>query len=267
VETIKEQKDILFLAATHGNEAFTIPILQKLQQEFPDRFDWLVANELAMERGVRFVEIDLNRSAPGDRNSTQYEMWRANDLLAIAQQYRFVIDLHGTLSNSGIFVLMSNPTPANIALAVSLPVSNIVIGADTRSRDCGPLMQFVNCGVVIECGPKHSEAIHEELEKILREIIVKSISLDPSRKQEWFRVYGRIPLLHQRMMDRVWFEPMKSTDDWESSLFESLQDFRLNTIKGKDEVEEAFYPLFVGQYPDTVCYKMQKVNFWDLFAH
>lgn len=235
--------DILFFAATHGDEGFTVPILKELGGEFPQELRWLIANEVALERGVRFVDADLNRSAPGDPNSIQYEMRRAHELLKIAKQYRFVIDLHGTTANSGIFAFVPNPTPYNIALAASLPITNVVIWAARVSEKFGPLTQFINCSVEIECGPKSSKVVWDELRKIIRVILAEGLNINPTKKQNWFRVYGKVPT---EGLTKV----------------EGLQDFKESTLNG-----ETFYPLLVGQYEDAVCYKMEQISFWNLLAY
>ena len=235
--------DILFFAATHGDEGFTVPILKELEAEFPQELRWLIANEVAFEREVRFVDADLNRSAPGDPSSSKYEIRRVSELLEIARQYRFVIDLHGTTSNSGIFVLVPNPTPQNIALAASLPITNIVVWAARSSKIFGPPTQFVSCGVEIECGPKSATRVHEELRIIIREVLTKGLDLNPTKIQNWFRVYGRV--------SRKGFMTT-----------ENLQDFKQATLN-----KETFYPLLVGQYEDTICYKMERISFFELLAY
>lgn len=240
---MRKGSDILFLAATHGDEGFTIPMLKELEMKFPRRLRWLVANEMALERGVRFVDADLNRSAPGDPDSAQYEMRRASELLEIAKQYRLVVDLHGTTAHSGIFVLIPNPTPCNIALATSLPITNVVVWAAKSSERFGPLSQFINCSVEIECGPKSSDNVRDELRKIIRTILTEGLNLDPAKTQDWFRVYGEVPKEGLAMS-------------------EGLRDFQQATVEG-----ETFYPLLVGQYEDVVCYKMGKISLWDLFVY
>lgn len=239
---MSKNPDILFFAAVHGDEGFTVPVLEGLTQEFPSKFHWLIANEVALKREVRFVDTDLNRSAPGDSNSSKYEMRRASELIKIAKQYRFVIDLHGTAANSGIFVLVSNPTPCNIALAASLPIANVVIWVAKSSEKIGPLAQFIDCSVGIECGPKSSQSVAEELRKIIRKILANGLNTNPSNAQNWFRVYGKIPK--------------------GEILAENLQDFKPAVLNG-----ETFYPLLVGQYDDVVCYKMERINFWNLFVY
>ena len=236
---------ILFLAATHGDEGFTIHILKDLKREFSEKLHWLVANEKALDRKVRFIDADLNRSAPGNPDSAQYEMRRASELIKMAKKYRFVIDLHGTTANSGIFVLIPNPTPKNIALAASLPVRNVVIWAAKSSEKLGPLTQFVDCGVEIECGPKSSESVKDELAETIRTVLIKGLDLNSAAnvKQNWFRVYGKA------------FKKGLSAE-------KNLLDFKQAKLNG-----ETFYPLLSGQYENVLCYKMEAISFWNFFSY
>ncbi|MEK7099348.1 MAG: succinylglutamate desuccinylase/aspartoacylase family protein [Patescibacteria group bacterium] len=234
-------RNLLFLAAVHGDEGFSIPILQGLERDFPQCFSWVVANEEALRRGIRFTDTDLNRSAPGESASPHYEMRRAAQILETAKGYRFVIDVHGTTAESGIFVIVSNPTPCNIALAAALPIANVVIWASKPPRKFGSLTQFVDCGVGIECGPKNSIVVQEDLRHILTAFLTAGVRPDPIRRQNWFRVCGKIPSGHG---------------------LEGVRDFQETFID-----DECFYPLLVGQYEDVFCYMMQKIDFHDLLGY
>jgi succinylglutamate desuccinylase len=57
----------LIIVGIHGNESFSIPILERLEKIYnPNRFgyDWIVGNPLAVSRNARYVDTDLNRCAP-----------------------------------------------------------------------------------------------------------------------------------------------------------------------------------------------------------
>jgi len=77
----------------------------------------------------------------------------------------------------------------------------------------------------------------------IRTILTEGLNLNPTKTQNWFRVYGKVPKEGLVMM-------------------ESLQDFKQTTLGG-----ETFYPLLVGQYEDAICYKMERISFWDLLAY
>ena len=58
----KNNKDILFIAATHGDEDFSVGIfkkLEKLKNSYTQSYDWIIGNERAYQKKVRFVNYLL----------------------------------------------------------------------------------------------------------------------------------------------------------------------------------------------------------------
>src|SRR5574344_1930263 len=99
LSTGKNMLRILFITATHGNEQDGVKVMQQLEKELPkDKYgyDWIIGNEKAYQKNVRYIDQDLNRSAPGDSSSPVYEVRRAAELVKIANSYDVVIDIHGT---------------------------------------------------------------------------------------------------------------------------------------------------------------------------
>jgi uncharacterized protein (TIGR00725 family) len=240
-------KDILFLTAVHGDEKIGVDIMSKLEKSESDKISWLVANEKAILKKARFVDVDLNRVAPGKQNAKQYEYRRAKELLEVAKNFRYMIDIHGNKANSGIFTIVTNPKLENLLLASALPVENIVIWAATKSKKFGPITQFVNCGVEIECGPKNSETKKKQLSKIINGIIQKGIVANNQSlsSKRWFRVLGKL-----------------KKDEVKPEIIKQLKDFKQITLN-----KETFYPLLIGEYNDAVCYKMEAIDFFDKFAY
>lgn len=230
---------ILFLSGVHGNEVFTIKILKELERELPGKFSYLLANELAVKKATRFIDTDLNRAAPGDPNSKDYERRRAAEILEIAKKYKYVIDLHGTSAKSGIFLIITNPKRVNMKLAALLPVKNVVVWESAGKKSTGPLTRFTKCGLEIECGPKEDRKVKGELYRILKTIIKTGLDDKSGTRPliNYFRVYGKI---------------LKK--DLDSKRASKLSDFRRVAING-----EVFYPLLVNCYNDIFCYKMRKI--------
>jgi len=229
------EKKILFVAATHGNEGFTLPILKKLSKEKGmNNFDWLIANPRALKEKRRFIDADLNRVAPGALKSSKYEIRRAYELQKVFAEYETVIDLHGTPANTGIFTIVTNPSLKNLCLAASLPVERIVIWSPADLSQPGPQTQFVDKGLEIECGPKDAKEISQQLENILISIIKNEKKLFENK---FYRVFGTLTK-------------------------KEYQDEKVK-LKEFEEVEigsEKFYPLLINRYPDKTCYKMEKIN-------
>lgn len=238
-------KKILILTSTHGDEAIGTEAMKALAKKLPPKkYRWLVANPLAQKANTRYVDADLNRIAPGNKRAMAYESRQAWKIISQAKKYSAILDIHGANSATGIFTIVTNPKPENLFLAALLPIQNIVIWASSKSKNQGPITQFVPCGVEIECGPQTSLKIQTELRAILKKIINNKLPGDLSAIQgkNYYRVYGKM-LNKQKNTGR-------------------LQNFKLTNQKN-----ENFYPLLVGQYPEIACYKMKKIDFWGLFEY
>lgn len=241
--------NILIILSTHGNEGFSIPPLKTLEKKYPKNkygYDWIIGNPKAHEKNVRFTEGDLNRLAPGNMSSKIYEERRAAELINLSSKYKFIIDIHGTDSNSGVFVLVTNPSLENLLLASSLPIKNVVIWASKESLTKGPVTQYAKCPALeIECGPKNSKEISKLLESTLERIIKNPYpkldeTMENLKNQNYFVVYG------------------KELDVDTSKMLE----FKKTKIKN-----EEFYPLLVNAYQKGSARKMKKIDFFDLLSY
>ncbi len=224
MKTIKNK--ILILTATHGNEEFSIPVVEKLSKKFD--FDWKISNPKALKLRQRFFEKDLNRSGPGNLNGKLYEERRAKKVINIARTYKITIDLHGTISSTGCFLILSDPNWQNIELAKKFNVKNVVLWPSLMST--GPLTQFIPNSLEIECGPKDSPETADKLNKILNDFLSGK---DGAKKQNFYIVTGKFVK-----------KPKKK-----------MKEFKKFSYK-----KETFYPLMVGQYPGITCYMMQRLN-------
>jgi hypothetical protein len=220
----------LMIGATHGNEPIGVRALESIEQNRKD-FDWVVGNPRAYDLNKRFEEADLNRSAPGSLTSSVYEERRAAELIRLSQKYESVIDLHGTSKETGLFIIITNPSDANLELASRFNIKHIVVWPAITPELEGPVSEFFPCGLEIECGPKESIETQKKLESVLVDYLDgKSGELE----QEVFEVYGEL----------------------RSDPGISLKEFEEVTVDG-----ETFFPLLIGTYSDAygvVCYKLKK---------
>ncbi len=235
-------KNLLFIGGTHGNESIGVDALRDLETR-SSGFDWIIGNPRAFEAGTREFEGDLNRSAPGDLESPQFAKRRAAEIMKLSQEYRWTIDLHGTISATDIFIIITNPKPENIRLARRLRIPNIVFWPSFSSELFGPLSEYVPCGLEIECGPKDVPRVREQLVSILEDFIQRT-NIDPEADDSgidpqttFYEVYGSLK---------------------DVSMTDALQDFVEINLKG-----EAFFPLLVGRYQERngiTCYKMRLIE-------
>jgi len=222
----------LFIAATHGDEPIGVRALQHLSQTMSG-LHWIIGNEKAYDAGTREFEGNLNRTAPGVYGASNYATRRAAEIIALSKNYRHTIDIHGTIADTGIFVIITNPTEENVALATSLGIRNIVIWPASSKKPTGPLTKFVPCGVGIECGPKDSPEIQNELVATLERFLVQTTEIKHVEEKPvtLFEVYGTLR---------------------KPEALVQLKEFQEVEIDG-----ERFVPLLIGRYPGVTCYKMR----------
>ena len=231
------EKEMLIICATHGNEKIGIELVKNLKEKKLDKyFDYLIANQKAMKKNVRFLDCDLNRSYPGNKNSEKYEERRSYEIFKIAKDYKYVLDIHEASSGINNFIIIPRKKLGKVFPIDLINLNIILLWPNPK----GPLGQFLKNVVELEFGVKNKkrEAIVEKATKIV-EGFIENIYSDKKLKNNSFQknyyVYGKL-----------------NSKDF-SGKINTLKDFK-KTKLGNEE----FYPLLVGQYlkDGIVCYKM-----------
>lgn len=239
------KKKVLFISATHGEEGFSIQVLNEIRKEYPKYvFEGIIGNPKAFEKKVRYVDTNLNRSAPGNKNSKSYEDRRAFEIMEIAKKFDYVIDIHGADSKCGITIIICNPILPNFVLAGMLPIGKIVIWRTKEDLKKGPLTQFCKpAGLEIECGRKTDLAIKNKLKNVL---------------VKFLRTYQKITI--KEIMKNLGTKEFYVIYDKQTKKDKAFQDFK--KVRTKKEI---FYPFMSNVYPSISCYKMKKISFEKLF--
>lgn len=233
--TVK-RKSLLFVLETHGDEPIGRLALEEVKKRTGTIIESIVANPKAATQHTRFIDTDLNRAFPGDLKSELYEVHRAAEITNQVAQYDYVIDLHGTTSKTGIFVIVTKPSSANLQLAAAIPVDRVVIWESSQKNTTGPLTSAVRCGVEIEAGPKDDPTVLFELASLLEKIGQSNLIDSSDQQQTWYEVYGKLLI----------------TDVKDQSDLQKIANWQETTVNN-----ETFFPLLVGQYDDKLCYKMR----------
>lgn len=233
----------LIISATHGNEGFSVPVMQEILDKLPpDEFgyDWIIGNPKAYRKGVRFLERDMNRCAPGNPNSESYEERRVAEIVQLSGKYKFVIDIHGTDSACGITTLVPFPNLENILLASLLRCERNIIWNAPESRTKGPIVQYTGCpGIEIEAGPQDEQYTQVGLRDTLIDFITSYrdgtlINRTLRNSSKWYQAMG--PMDIDRKL-RDW-EKIRIVGDeisaYLASVYNSTQFIGLKEIKWQD---------------------------------
>jgi len=222
------RKDVLFLAGTHGDESVGLELMRALGDG--EKHDWLIANEKAVAINKRFVDCDLNRSAPGALQSDQYEERRAAEILLKARNYNYVIDVHNHSLETRTFIILTKPSFEDLLLAAQFDINDIVVWLPSEKRPTGPLTEFIEPAVEIEANRNDGARLAAVLQKFLQEYN-QPITRNNLIGKNIYWVYGK---------------QFEKIEGW--------SDFAVARVD-----DEEFYPLMCGQYPGIGCYKMIKI--------
>jgi len=187
--------DLAVVVGQHGDEPCGELAMERLLADDDLRITgaalFVVANERAGEAGERFVDVDLNRTYPGDPDADAYETRLASELLDVVDDCP-VLDLHSTVSTAEPFALYQRLTPETRRLLERTGVDRAV---DIRSQP-GGLTGSVD-GVAVECGLKGSEAAVDNAERLLRNVLAatgvvdgEAVASDPTVFEVTARVDG-----------------------------------------------------------------------------
>ncbi len=161
-------KKILIVSGTHGNEINPIWAVDKFTKSNNSNLEvnnlsFVKGNPSAISKGLRYVDIDLNRSFSKkvkDPNENLYEFKRAKFLV---EKYginglmpcNIAIDLHTTTSSMGTSIVMYGRREADFCLA-SILQNKFGLPIYLHEKDInqtGFLVEAWPCGLVIEIGP------------------------------------------------------------------------------------------------------------------
>jgi len=222
------KKDVLFLAGTHGDEPLGIELMSLFGAD--KAYDWLVANEKAVTLNQRFVDCDLNRSAPGAFGSDKYEERRAAEILLKVKSYNYVVDVHNHSLSTRTFIILTKPSFADLLLAAQFDISDIVVWLPSERRNTGPLTEFFEPAIEIEANRQDKERLIVSVKRFIGQYALPITKNNLIGKNIYW-VYGK---------------QFKKAEGW--------RDFEATRVGG-----EEFYPFMCGQYSGIGCYKMMKI--------
>ena len=275
-------KKILIVSGTHGNEINPIWAVKQFNRDENNlkhgiKYEYIIGNPIAYEKGIRYIDEDLNRSfreiGDNDKDKNRvYEINRANflvDQFGIngSKPCQIAIDLHTTNANMGTSIVMYGRRYKDFCLAALLQ-NKFGLPIYLHEKDkaqTGFLVEAWPCGLVIEIGPVAQNfydqkiidrfliiisSLREEIHKLKNNFIelpkelvvhVHQGSIDYPRDKK-----GNIDgLIHPERINQDW-KMIKKGDP----LFLDRQG-----IIHKYHGDQLIWPVFIGE----VAYKEKKI--------
>jgi len=175
---------VVVIGAEHGNEPAGVKAIARLH-DLIGSGDWqvnssilgLIGNPRALEKGVRFIDENLNRafgrSTPGtyeDARAKEIARWLTDVKARFAQAY--VIDLHSVSVGETRIAIVMDAERALFASAVSpIPFKLIAPGDIIPGTLLGFAESIGMIGLVVECGnhssPQGETVAMEHIERLL----------------------------------------------------------------------------------------------------
>ena len=221
-------KNIAIIICLHGDELFGLEVMDKLDENIPV----FIGNPKAIQKKVRYIDIDLNRAFPGKKDGN-YEERRAFYLMNKLKKFKHVIDIHSSSSNLELFGILTEPNKEKLQLAKKLGLKKIVLMSEKLANG-NSLIDNHDCAISLEIGP------HEKKENV--DEVIKIINNPSNHKDDY-----------KSKMFKV-FDIIKGN---ETKLFiKNFQEVKKGELITKDmKAEFDFIPVFVGEkaYKNIIC--------------
>ena len=251
--------EVAIVAGIHGDEPCGPRAVQRLLDDDPEvqrPVKLVVANERALERGVRYVNEDLNRAFPGDPDGENYEQRVAHDLLTELRGCT-TLSLHSTQSYAEPFALVERVDAVTRSVCSDLPVTEVV---ETDRFATGRLITKPQT-VEVECGLQGTDRAAENAYRLVRGFLDATDAL-PDR-DDATGAEGRRDVTVYRMLQPV---PKDQAAKYEV-LVENFEGVRAGesfaTVEGEEMVaDEPFVPILMSAngYEDIFGYTGERLG-------
>lgn len=255
---------IAVVGSIHGDEPEGAKAIERLLNDdlnYAKPVKYIVANPPALERGVRYIDADMNRVFPGDAESDDSERRLASRVCEETEATTALV-LHSTRSYPEPFALVSRYDHDVLGLASKLPVDKVV---DESALSDG---SFTRCGSVVsvECGLQGTDEAADAADRIVRAFLDTTGAVEtgygPDEDEpEYFEIGEAVPK-----------EPDKEYELLVENFAEVREDETYARSDGEDIIaDRSFYPILMSEdgYAEVLGYRGRKVasNLDDALEH
>lgn len=148
---------VAVVGGIHGDEPAGERIVERLIDNLEvdeGTVQLMIANEPALEAGVRYTETDLNRTYPGDVESDTYETALAPRVITILEDADAILAIHTSQSAPPPFVIYSDLTESVRRTVTGIPVEYVVDAGKLRQTTMDANLPHT---VSLEAGKQGSE--------------------------------------------------------------------------------------------------------------
>ena len=153
---------IAIVGGLHGDEPAGYEIVSRLAERLPDPEETagegivrlIIANEPALDAGVRYTDTDLNRAFPGDSDSDEYERALAPRIVEAVDEMDAVLAIHTSHSVPPPFAIYSKLTDSVRRTVTGMGVDYVLDAGGLRGTTLDSVAPHA---VSVEVGRQGSE--------------------------------------------------------------------------------------------------------------
>jgi len=245
----KGKPEFTIVGSVHGDEPAGKKAIKKILSEdleFKKPVKFIIANEEALEKDKRYLDMDLNRSFPGKQNSKSHEEKLAHRLKDEVKGTK-VLDLHTTRSYPKPFATIKNTNEETIELIEASNIDKAVHFPESS----GTLVEKAKAGIVAETGYQKSQEAVDNAVRIIKNFLGYFEVIDYSFNTSKPQIYK-------------YKETVKG--DWEflAENFQKVEEGEIYAKNGSENLkaEEIFYPALMSTngYKGMLGFKTVKIE-------
>lgn len=252
---------VAVVGAIHGDEPCGARAIERFLDD-PPTFDrpvaFVVANERALERGVRYVDEDMNRAFPGDPDADTHEGRLAARLVDTVGECH-TLSMHSTQSYGSPFAIVDEVGPFARQVAPRLTLDALV---EAGAFDAGRIFEGVPETIEVECGYQGSAAAADNAHRLVGEFLAAVDAVDPAAAGVR-TMDEREPLPVYRLEENV---PKTEADSYEVHV-ENFEEVAAGEVFASADGEplrasDPFYPVLLSAegYADQFGYTARYVE-------
>lgn len=241
---------ITVVGSVHGDEpagknAIMNFLGRDLDYNRPVKF--IIANEEALEKNIRYIDTDLNRSFPGNPESENHEERLASELMKEIKGTK-VLDIHTTRSYPEPFATFTHLNEETISI---MKASGLEYGVHFP-EESGTLHEQTT-GIVVETGHQGTGQARKNAEKVIESFLssLDVIESEPTQSNSSLEIFR-------------YFETVEGNWEFLAENFELVEKGEVYAKKDCENLEasESFYPVLMSTdgYEGMLGFKARKEN-------
>lgn len=249
---------VAVVGGMHGNERVGLRVFERIRKSISPTqgtLKLIIANPYALTRNTRYIDLDLNRSFPGNSQGGVEERLAAK-LVDTVKDCDYLLDLHSCSVATKPFCIIRTKDGEDQELAKMTGLSHIVI-YPRNTQGGGSLIDYARCGIGLELGLHNAAATISAGYYAVKNVLTAFCMIESVE---------RVDLRNKKMIFAITSHIAKPKGIRLNNAIRNFQLVRKGTVLGNVgrkvfKAKEDFYPVLYGEqaYKDILCMVAKKV--------